>query len=405
MNVQTPAAECFDPDVQWLVTTGRTQLGPRELVAELCKHLVITGVPLARMMLSVRVLHPLVAARGIFWRRGNAGCTEQIDRDHGVLNDEVYLRSPLYPAYQHGEAVRRRLVGPEAKLDFPVLEELRAEGLTDYLVLPVRFTDGVRAVTTWATDHPDGFSDAVIARLKALIPVLALLVEVHSRREVSSVLLDTYVGGAAGRRVLNGQIKRGDNEAIRAVLWYCDLRNFTPLTERMNGDAVIHILNEYFERMVGPVRDHGGEVLKFIGDAMLAIFPLADRDVDIACNAAFKAARQALDAMKEQSEACAECGESDLQFGIALHLGEVIFGNIGAPDRLDFTVIGPAVNRVVRIEEMCRKLDRDLLISADVARHVSEPLVSVGRHELRGVGDTVELFTPAEYADTRAAAE
>jgi adenylate cyclase len=231
------------------------------------------------------------------------------------------------------------------------------------------------------------------------------LIEVHARRDLSSIILDTYVGGAAGRRVLNGQIKRGDNESIRAVLWYCDLRNFTPLTERMSGANVIHILNEYFERMVGPVRAHGGEVMKFIGDAMLAIFPLADRDVEIACNAALKAAREAIEAMKEQSQSCAECGESDLQFGIALHIGEVIFGNIGAPDRLDFTVIGPAVNRVVRIEEMCRKLDREVLISADVARHINEPLVSVGRHELRGVGETVELFTLAKYADTRAAAE
>ena len=303
-------AECFDPDVQFLVTTGRAQSGPRDLVAELCKHLVTTGLPLARMMLSVRTLHPLVAARGIFWRRGNAGCTEQVDRGHSVLSEEAYLKSPLRPAYEQGRTVRRRLAGPDALIDFPVLEELRDEGLTDYLVLPMQFTDGVRAVATWATDHPDGFSDADIARLKALIPVLALLVEVHAQREVSTTLLDTYVGGAAGRRVLNGQIKRGDNEAIRAVLWYCDLRGFTPLTERMDGASVIHILNEYFERMVGPVRERGGEVLKFIGDAMLAIFPLAERDADIACSAALKAAREALEAMKAHSYACADCGEN-----------------------------------------------------------------------------------------------
>lgn len=404
-DTPVPTAECFDPDVQWLVTTGRTEAGARELVAELCKHLVATGLPLARMMLSMRTLHPLVAARGIFWRRGNAGCTEQVDRGHSILGEEVYLRSPLRPAYEQGQAVRRRLVGPDARLDFPVLEELRDEGLTDYLVLPVRFTDGVQAVTTWATDRAEGFAEADIARLRALIPVLALLIEVHARREVSSTLLDTYIGGAAGRRVLNGQIKRGDNETIRAVLWYCDLRGFTPLTERMDGASVIRILNEYFERMVEPVRERGGEVLKFIGDAMLAIFPLAERDVDIACKGALKAAREALQSMQAHSQACAECGVPDLQFGIALHLGDVIFGNIGAPDRLDFTVIGPAVNRVVRIEEMCRTLQHEVLVSADVARHVDEPLVSVGRHVLRGVGETVELFTLPDHVDTRAAAE
>ena len=275
---------CNDPDAEWIVTEGRRQTGLSEVLAGLCRHLVETGVPLARVMLSQRTLHPLVAARGIFWRQGNAGCTEQIDRGHDVLQDAVYLKSPLRLAYEQGRSVRRRLVGPGAELDFPVLEELRAEGMTDYLTLPMPFTNRIGGVLTLATTRPEGFSDADVARLSALIPVLALLVEVHATRDVARTVLETYVGGAAGQRVLSGQI--------------------------------------------------------------------------------------------------------------------------GAPDRLDFTVIGPAVNRVVRIEEMCRKLDCGLLVSAEVARHCREKLESIGRHDLRGVGEKIELFTlPDLLRRTAAAAE
>ncbi|MGQ0676766.1 MAG: adenylate/guanylate cyclase domain-containing protein [Rhodospirillales bacterium] len=396
---------CPDPDVDWIVTAGRKQETLRGVVAELCRHLVETGLPLARMMLSVRLLHPLVAARGIFWRQGNAGCTEQIDRGHDVLQAGIYLDSPLRLAYEQGQTVRRRLGRPAAGDDFPILKELADEGMTDYLVLPVHFTDGVRAVTTWATDRGEGFSDADIARLGALMPVLALLVEVHSRRELSSTVLDTYIGGDAGRRVLSGNIKRGDASVIKAVLWYCDLRGFTPLSEKLDGPELIGILNEYFQRMAEPVAAHGGEVLKFIGDAMLAIFPLASRDEEIACNAALKAARAALAAMKSYSVECASCGRPRLNFGVALHLGEVTYGNIGAPDRLDFTVIGPAVNRVVRIEEMCRRLNAEVLVSAAVAKHCRGDLVSVGRHVLRGVGEKLELFTLPGAVPQRTAAE
>lgn len=397
---------CNDPDAEWIVTEGRRQTGLSEVLAGLCRHLVETGVPLARVMLSQRTLHPLVAARGIFWRQGNAGCTEQIDRGHDVLQDAVYLKSPLRLAYEQGRSVRRRLVGPGAELDFPVLEELRAEGMTDYLTLPMPFTNRIGGVLTLATTRPEGFSDADVARLSALIPVLALLVEVHATRDVARTVLETYVGGAAGQRVLSGQIKRGDQEKIRAVLWYCDLRGFTSLTEKLDGPRLIDMLNQYFERMAAPVRAHGGEVMKFIGDAMLAIFSLGNRDAEIASNAALKAAREAIQSMRAHNVTCIECGEPSVDFGIALHMGEVVFGNIGAPDRLDFTVIGPAVNRVVRIEEMCRKLDCGLLVSAEVARHCREKLESIGRHDLRGVGEKIELFTlPDLLRRTAAAAE
>jgi len=396
---------CADPDSEWLVREGRRQTTMADLLAALCRHLVETGLPIARVMLSQRTLHPLVAARGIFWRQGNAGCTEQIDRGYDVLQADVYRLSPLKVAYERGETVRRRLVGPDARLDFPVLTEVRDEGMTDYVVIPIQFTGRVGGVLTLATNRPDGFADAEIARLHALMPVLGIVIEVLATRDLARTVLDTYIGPVAGQRVLNGQITRGDQETIDAVLWYCDLRGFTRMTERLSGERLIEMLNQYFERMAAPVRAHGGEIMKFIGDAMLAVFPMEHRDAEIASNAALEAAREAVAAMEAHNIACIECGEPSVDFGIALHMGPVIFGNIGAPDRLDFTVIGPAVNRVVRIEEMCRKLQCGVLVSAEVARHCRAPLASIGRHDLRGVGTPVELFTLPGATPARAAAE
>jgi adenylate cyclase len=392
IQAASASPQCADPDIAWIVTEGREQTSLANVLAGLCRHLYESGLPLSRVMLSQRTLHPLVAARGIFWRQGNAGCTEQIERGHDILQSDTYQRSPLKLAYEQGQTVRRRLVGPEAQLDFPVLGEVRAEGMTDYLAIPLRFTDRIGGVLTVATDRPEGFSDVCIRRLHELVPVLGLLVEVHATRGVARTVLDTYIGPAAGQRVLNGQIKRGDQEAINAVLWYCDLRGFTPMTERLDGKRVIDMLNQYFERMAAPVRAHGGEVMKFIGDAMLAIFSMENRDAEIASNAALQAAREAIAEMEAHNIACIECGEPNVEFGIALHLGEVIFGNIGAPDRLDFTVIGPAVNLAARITGLCRPLNQPLLTSRAFASPCGSKLKPLGRYALHGFDDPQEVY-------------
>jgi len=237
------------------------------------------------------------------------------------------------------------------------------------------------------------------------MPLLALVLETKEMRRIATTLLETYLGQGAGQRVLSGAVKRGDGTTIAAALWYCDLRGFTRMSEELPRDQVIGVLNDWFACMAAPVHARGGEVLKFIGDAMLAVFPMEHRDAEIASNAALEAAREAVAAMEAHNIACIECGEPSVDFGIALHMGPVIFGNIGAPDRLDFTVIGPAVNRVVRIEEMCRKLQCGVLVSAEVARHCRAPLASIGRHDRRGVGTPVELFTLPGATPARAAAE
>ena len=398
------SAQC-DADMRWLVGKGRAAANARDLLAGLGRHLFETGMPVKRLMMGMPTLHPMVAGRSYVWRQGMAGCTEEFTRDHGVFDTEAYLNSPVNAVRQKGAPIRWRLTGPEANVEFDILRELADEGMTDYFLAPLAFTERRGAVVAFSTDKPEGFSGACLARAKNLLPVLGMLFEIHAMHETSRSLLETYIGVDAGQRVLNGQIKRGDASVIKAVLWYCDLRGFTPLSERLDGAELIGILNEYFERMAAPVRAHGGEVLKFIGDAMLAIFPLAERDAEIACNAALAAAREAAEAMTAYGRECVACGTPELRFGVALHLGEVTYGNIGAPDRLDFTVIGPAVNRVVRIEEQCRRLERQILVSGEVAKHVRTDLVSVGSHALRGVREAVELFGLPEPEKARSAAE
>src|SRR5262249_38427208 len=248
----------------------------------------------------------------------------------------------------------------------PIVAELRAEGITDYVVLPLVFGSGQIQAATWASRHPDGFDDRHLRVLRDLLPALAALLEAHELRRTTRTLLETYLGQQAGRRVLNGTIRRGDGETLAAALWYCDLRGFTAMSNELPRDELIAVLNDYFGCVTGPVHAHGGEVLKFIGDSVLAIFPIAadlDRDrafrtAEIpagagACRTALAAAEAALADLERLNIARRAAGKAGLAVGIGLHTGGVMYGNIGAPNRLDFTVVGPAVNMVTRIEGLC----------------------------------------------------
>jgi adenylate cyclase len=328
------------------------------------------------------------------WRRGERGA--QLDREHGVEITAAYLQSPIRVIYDGAGAVRRRLEGSGAELDFPVLEEIRALGATDYVVLPVRFTGGVTSAATFATDRPGGFTTAELTCLDRLLPYLAMVLENQAKTRVLTTLLDTYLGHHAGRRVLSGTIRRGDTQRIHAILWYCDLRGSTQLAERLEADELIETLNAFFSSMGGPVEEAGGDILKFIGDAVLAIFPVEELDYCSTIAArALRSAEEALSRLNALNEARRDAGQAPLTCGIALHMGDVIFGNIGAPTRLDFTVIGPAVNTAARIESLSKQLGETLLISDSVARHIGRPLRSCGAHRLRGLAEPVEIFAPA----------
>jgi len=397
---------CTDPVARWLLFEARDLAQSRDVLGGLAKSLVATGFPLYRLFFTVRTLHPQVLSIGLLWRRDGGEITET-PRAHGILQQDIYLRSPIRLIHQGAAEVRRRIGAADGPLDFPILADLRRDGCTDYVILPLTFSGNRINAVSAATDRPSGFTAAEIERLKSLMPLLGHVLEIKETERIGATLLDTYLGHDAGRRVLGGLIRRGEAITLAAAVWYCDLRNFTATTERLPRDEVIAMLNDYFECMVGPIHAHGGQVLKFIGDALLAIFPIADDlDRDRACLAALAAAEQALADLARLNLRRGAAGKTMLQGGIALHTGPVSYGNIGAPDRLDFTVIGAAVNFVTRLERLCGELGRPLLASARFASPCGSRLRPIGRHRLRGIEAEQEVFAlPAGEADCDGKAE
>ena len=391
MSAEAGQPPQIDSVRDWILSEGRLISSTAEFLEEYGAALNRVGIPLLRSTLHIRTLHPQVLATMWIWRRGERG--SKIDREHGIEITPAYLESPIRVIYEGAGAVRRRLDVPDEQLDFPVLREVKAEGATDYVVLPVRFTGGVTAAATFATDRPGGFTTAHLACLDQLMPYVALVLEVQTKSQVLTTLLDTYLGHHAGRRVLAGTIRRGDAEPINAVLWYCDLRGSTELAQRLEPDLLIDTLNVFFAVVGGAVQGAGGDILKFIGDAMLAIFPIEELEYcHVKARRALAAAGEVQARLAALNEARREAGEQPLACGIALHVGDVYFGNVGAPNRLDFTVIGQAVNCAARIEGLCKELREPLLLSGDLAKYVDRPLRSRGTHLLRGIAEPIEVF-------------
>jgi len=308
------------------------------------------------------------------------------------------LNSPIRALYDGAEGIRKRLDLPDAEGgdEYPIYADLRAEGLTDYVALPMTFTDGKRHASTWSTKQSGGFSTADLVEINDVLPILAMAVEIRANRRITKNLLNAYVGRYAGERILSGDIRRGSGATVRAAIWNCDLRGFTRISEQWPRDDVISWLNEYFDVMAGPVEAHGGEILKFVGDGMLAIFRLESAE---ACRDALGAAVEARAGMKELNAHRVARGSFELGFGVALHVGDVMYGNIGTATRLDFTVIGPAVNVTARLQTLTKELRRQVLLSAPFAMMCAcgaEFLTSLGRYPLRGVDEPLEVFGLAE---------
>lgn len=377
----------------WLLGEGRSIESTRDLIQALSNRLLVEGLPLARVTLHTRTLHPLFIGRRYLWLRG-VDAVDVLDAEIAMLGTEGWTRSPIRAVIEEGaSAVRQRLDVPGSPLEFPIYEELRNEGLTDYVALPLLLTKLGAIAMTFATDRPGGFTTEDLIALYDLLPALAPILEAHSTRRLAVNVLNTYVGRQAGERILDGHIHRGDGETINAALWYCDLRGFTALSAKHDRDTLIGILNTYFEAMAEPVARYGGETLKFIGDAMLAMFPMSKRG---ACLGALNAALEARAAMGALNTERVARGEDPLGFGIALHVGDVMYGNIGAPDRLDFTVIGPAVNTVARLEELCKSLGRTVLATHAFASLSPFSYERIGRHRLRGLPEPITVFTPLQ---------
>jgi len=400
---------------RWLVERGMRGLPLGEQFAGFCQRVAEAGFPMKRAQMGMGTLHPRYGAHTFVWRPG-AGAVEHTPRERTTLSLQGYLQSPVHYMRSRGvTALRRRLDIGEAD-EFPIFADLRAEGLTEYaarivpfgpeeaearagalaaaqpLPIPEGGLDGI--FFSCATDRPGGFDDGQLEQTADLLPFLALAVKSRLTYDVASTVIGTYLGRDAGQRVLTGAIERGSAETIRAVVWFADLRGFTRLADRLPRDLLVETLDDYLELLARPLQARGGQILKFLGDGLLATFDLTARDEAAVCAQALAAAADLRDAVPAVNEERRAAGKPVMDFGLALHLGEVLYGNIGASERLDFTVVGPAVNEASRIQALCRSLERNILVSSSFQAVAAKDaganrLESLGFHALRGVRDGV----------------
>lgn len=365
-------------------------------------RLVAAGMPLDRFSLHIGTLHPQLI--GFSWNWAHAdGICDEVQVANAANASDSYRRNPLRLIFELGETVRCNPQSAEARARFPLMNDLAPAGMTDYIALPLS-GGGERNALTIATRQAGGFTDDQLARMRPLLRLFALHVERHTALRISDNALGAYLGSGAAAKVLAGTIRRGAGESIRAVIWVSDLRGFTDLSDRLDPTDLLSLLNAYFEVMAGAVLAQGGDVLKFIGDGLLAVFsPQRADGLAAAARAALEAAHMAIAGLAaindEPPEPLARVGGwRPLRAGIALHEGEVFFGNIGAPQRLDFTVIGSAVNEASRVEALQKTLKRPILVTDAVARHLDTPLDFLGAHALRGVAAPMAIFSPAKVA-------
>jgi adenylate cyclase len=393
----------------WLTEAGLAGESETEIVDGFCRRAIDAGLPLARGMVIIDTLHPVHEGRVFRWRsEGAAGHIEALEygpTDAGEAA-ENWRRSPFFWLIETGGSRLRRQLRTGQAPEFPAIAALQDDGMTDYLALITRFAahgvigDMDCVYSSWATGHPRGFEDGQIEALTGLMPKLALAVKCVSLARIAGTLVETYLGRDAGRRVLSGRIRRGVAEQISAVLWYSDLRGFTAITDHAPPQQIIPFLNDYAEAVISSIYDNSGDVLKLIGDGTLAIFTAASPAA--ACGSALAAEATLRERLIDLNRRRAGDALPTTEVYLGLHIGEVFYGNIGSDERLDFTVVGPAVNEVARIAAMCRSVERGVLLSQAFAEAMDRlergRLVSVGRYALRGVEHPQELFTLDPFA-------
>src|ERR1700689_2716290 len=387
-----PCTSHSDTDVlHWLTNDARDERFIDNIFAEMCLRLQRTGMPVKRATLHVLIQHPQWLGAKIMWADGMREAV-MTRADHDVRGRSEYIGSQVSEIHDGATEARENFVGdPALGRKHAVYDEMRAMGLTDYVAWPLYHTLGKRHVVTFATDRVGGFDEAQIASLLKLLPVLALVSEIRVKNRLARTLLETYVGTHAGELILAGATRRGTGTRVRAAIMICDLRGFTKISDNWPRDDVIDLLNGYFDAMSEPIARHGGEILKFIGDGLLAIFPL---DQPNACANLLHAVTEARQAMIAFNKKTGETGHAPLNYGIGVHVGDVMYGNIGSSTRLDFTVIGPAVNMASRLESLTKQLGRTVLLSRAFADFVGSDfdLERVGEYQVRGFNDPIELF-------------
>ena len=391
-------SDCYAPGViDWAFARGRRIETTSEFVHQLAHQMNEHGASIDRLMVSLLTLNPQLVGTSETWLKSTDKITP-INASHGVRSSERYIGSPLATIYETHKRVRQRLDNlPEDA--HRAYTELAEEGYTDYVALPVLFGEVAEpgAAIIISTKRKGGFSDQHIESFRRIRDYLAPVFEVHALRHISRSLMNTYVGKRTSEKVLAGMIKRGDADIINAALWFSDLRNFTHLTETLAAEQILELLNEYFEFVSAAVTARGGEILRFIGDAMLIVFPIDDNMCGrTACNAAIDAAIDAYDTLETLNHRRRRHGQPEIEFGVGLSIGEVIYGNVGAPDRLDFTVMGPAVNRTARLESLTKNLDCNILFSKTFAELIEVPSQFLGDHEMKGIADPQAVYALCE---------
>lgn len=377
----------------WLRGEGRFLPTSEAFDLALVERLREAGLPIARYTTGVPSLHPQVDSFSTLWDEDN-GLTHRRFRTDAIASPDIE-NSPVFAVYAKGKTVRCDLTAPPSRDEASILPDLRAQGLTDYVVLPVPFADGSFKAMSAATRRPGGFTAAEVAVLEAVADDAATIMEAHYLRHQAHTLVETYIGPRAGERVLAGAIRRGTGETIHAAIWLSDLRGFTALSGRLAGDVMIDLLNDYFGAVGDAVDRHDGEILKFIGDAVLAIFPY-EQDAEDAAGRALAAAVAAHASIAELNGVRRADGKAEIHFGVGLHVGDVMYGNVGAPARLDFTVIGPAVNLAARVEDLAGALGEPVLASeAFKTAHGGALWAERGRHKLKGIEGDQAVFAPS----------
>jgi adenylate cyclase len=374
----------------WLIDGARSAVNSPRLMAEICERLVEAGLPLWRVGIFVRTLHPDIYGRNFVWRPGAE--VEFGTVDFKILDSPDFHSSPLIHVFQEGMEVRARVDDPQSRR-FPIIEDMRAEGATDYIALPLSFTDGVVNASSWTTKQPGGFTDDQLAALRQIATPLARVIEIISLRRMATSLLDTYVGNRAGERIMGGQIRRGHTETMNAAIWLSDLRGFTALSDRLPSETVVDILNQYFDCQVAAIRSHGGEVLKYMGDGLLAVFPIDEYvgDEQQVCSRVLEAAQQSRASVAELQYPIGDAIER-FRFGVALHVGRILYGNIGGGNRLDFTCIGPAVNLAARLEKIASRLQRTVVASEGFAGICRGGWSELGEFPIAGFAKAERVF-------------
>ncbi|MCR9138318.1 MAG: DUF427 domain-containing protein [Alphaproteobacteria bacterium] len=374
------------PTVDWIMREAWLCTSPDELTGAIARKLMEDGIAVSRISVMIWSLHPMIAGRNYVWSK-RTDDVEVNTPSHDILNHPAFANSPLRHVANGLGGVRQRLQGEPEEFQFPIINDLKAEGATDYVAMPLHFSNGRINVMTLTCDHPKGFTTANLGLIFECSAVIGRLYEVFTLRDNAAALLETYLGKRTGARVLGGEIRRGDGDQIDAAILFADLRNSSRLAETMDRESYLELLNGFFETTTQIINARDGEVLKFIGDAVLAIFP-ANEDSRQACEQALASACEIANSLDQDKDSETGCA-------IGLAFGDVTYGNVGSQERLDFTVIGTAANVAARLSDLGKKLEHPVVATPEFAQSTATDMTALGQFDLHNVSTSVEAFAPA----------